>query len=382
MNLLKYKLKISAFITFIIFLLFFITGVGFIKYNEYLNFSNKISILNKSSEKIKDLNKHKLKKLVENINNISVINFISSALSEKNQTTEEIKKLIWVPFLYLSENNVAEFQNFDVEDCNIKFLCKTLNIKDYKFIFAIPKPNQNNQLSIIIFWLFAFLVSLLFFPIIFWIVWKLTKPLEENFEFMKNFINNAWHELKTPLANINLWAQILLQKQTFEPEIIKDIEKESKNLWFIIDSLLELSNINKFQDKQNINLKENIEEILQNYKKDLQSFNLDINLDNIKIYTNPYQTKILIKNLIKNAIKYNNDKKLIKITLKKDFFEIQNSTDQLPNFKKIFDLFYKENNHSEWYWLWLAIVKKITQVNKWKIKNTSEKWLFWIRIYF
>ena len=380
MNLTRYKLKISAFITFIILLLFFTSGSLFFLYTEKLELSEKNKILQTSKENIISLNKKKLKKLIENINNVSLLNIVSSALSEKNQTSNEIKKLIWVPFLYLEENKVTIFQNFDIQECNKKYICKAFTVNKYKFILAIPKSNQNIRVNILIFGIFAFFVSLLFFPVIFWIVWKLTKPVEENFEFMKNFINNAWHELKTPLANINLGAQILLQQNKFNKEIIQNIEKESKKLGFIIDTLLELSHINKFQQKQEINLKQLIEEIIWKYNLDLKNFNLDTKLDIVYLPVNKYQFQIMFENLLKNAIRHNNNKKQISITLTKDFLEIRNSTDKLPDFSKIFDLFYKEK--SSWYWLGLTIVKKIVNTNKWKIKNISKEGSFGIKIEF
>jgi signal transduction histidine kinase len=52
----------------------------------------------------------------------------------------------------------------------------------------------------------------------------------------------------------------------------------------------------------------------------------------------------MFENLLKNAIRHNNNKKQISITLTKDFLKIRNSTDKLPDFSKIFDLFYKEKS--------------------------------------
>ena len=382
MKLTKYKFKISVFITILIFLLFFLLGLSFFFYTEKLETSIKSRILQTSQRKILHLKNYKFKKLIKDINDVALLNVVSSVFSEKNKTSKEIKKLIWVPFLSLEENKIPIFQNFDIKDCNTKYICKTFSKNNYDFTLAIQKINQNTKLNTFIFLIFAFFISLLFFPIVFWIIWKLTKPVEENFEFMKNFINNAWHELKTPLANINLWAQILLQQNKFNKEIIQDIERESKKLWFIIDSLLELSNINKFQKKQEINIKLLIEEILKKYSNKLKRFNLNINLNNVKILINKYHFEIMFENLLKNAIKYNNKKKKINITLTNNYLKICNSTDKLPEFKKIFELFYKENTSSDWYWLWLALVKKIVNINKWRIKNVSKEGFFGIKIEF
>ncbi len=383
MNLKNYKIKITLFISFVIFILFFLSWIAFFVYTNYSNLSRKKHILNKAYYKIIHSSNTKIEDLIKNINLLSLMRVVSSMLSDKNQTNIKIKRLIWVPYVYISESDSIIFKNFDPQDCKKDFICKSLKKWKYYFVVAIQNNNENLVTNIFLFWIFSFVVTILFFPIVRYIVWKLTKPLEENLEFMKNFVNNTWHELKTPLANINLWSQILLNKKSYNEEIIQNIENESKKLWLIIDTLLELSSISKFQKKEYVSLKQIIDEVIWKYNDILKEFDIDLKIENTNIKTNKYHFFILFENILKNAIKYNNYKKRIKIVLTKNYLIMYNTTDNIPNnFKKIFNLFYKENFSSDWYWLWLAIVRRIAQVNNWKIKSASTKNCFGIKIEF
>jgi signal transduction histidine kinase len=44
--------------------------------------------------------------------------------------------------------------------------------------------------------------------------------------------------------------------------------------------------------------------------------------------------------------------------------------------EKIFDRFYKSDvsRNSQWFWIWLSLVKKIANIYKWKIDVESKEW--------
>jgi signal transduction histidine kinase len=111
-----------------------------------------------------------------------------------------------------------------------------------------------------------------------------------------------------------------------------------------VDTLLELSSINKFQNKEEVNIKDIVGSVLEKYHDKIKDFNINIKLDDVKLWVNKYQFEMLFENLLKNAINYNNEKKRIEIVLNKNYLDIKNTTNKLPNFSKIFDLFYKERS--------------------------------------
>jgi signal transduction histidine kinase len=78
-----------------------------------------------------------------------------------------------------------------------------------------------------------------------------------------------------------------------------------------------------------------------------------------------------------NAIKYNKPKGTVNIVLDKNTLTVTDTWIGIEKSKqaKVFDRFYKTNTvrNSEGYGIWLSLVKKITDMYKWKTElNSSE----------
>ena len=67
-----------------------------------------------------------------------------------------------------------------------------------------------------------FLFSVLFYYIGFQFVSQNLKPVEDTLEDMHDFIQNAGHELKTPIAVIDSNLQIMRQTKQFEAGMIQE----------------------------------------------------------------------------------------------------------------------------------------------------------------
>ena len=78
--------------------------------------------------------------------------------------------------------------------------------------------------------------------------WIIT-PVEESFIKQKQFIQDASHELKTPLAVIMASSEAL-EKENKE-KWIKSIQHESERMSKLIKSLLDLAKVENFNNKQN-----------------------------------------------------------------------------------------------------------------------------------
>jgi len=380
MNFKKYKIKMTIFVLTVIFSMIFSSWILFFLYKWFSQNRYIKNRLENSSKIIKKMNKNQIDNFLQKIDELYVKIVISETMADnKIDITKEINKNIWVKYIYIKLPEWVFFQNFNINKCNKNLVCKTIKKWKYTIIIAEKYDNIQIRYNLIIFAIFSFFVSVLFFPLIFWIVSKLTKPIEQNYEFMKNFVNNAWHELKTPIANINLSTQILNQKKEYNQEIINDILGESTKISQLIDTLLQMSTLSKFEKKDNMILKEIIENIINEFKTEIEAKNIGINLElkNIHKNINKNQIEILLRNLIKNAIKYNFKNWTINIVLDENKLVIENTGNEIKNWnkKRIFDLFYRIDKNQEWYGLWLAIVKKIIDINKWKIKVKSENWV-------
>ena len=191
---------------------------------------------------------------------------------------------------------------------------------------------------------------------------------DEVFNSQKLFIENASHELQTPLTIALNKLDLLIENSDLKEKEVMSLVETKQTLWRMVNlnkSLLMLSRIENNQYKNNVevnftaltkDLIEDYEEILEaeeikletNFKAD---FILDFNID---------LARILISNLIRNAIKDNNDSKIIKIESDSNQFIISNTGKNATlDSNLIFNRFYKQGTSDGNNGLGLSIVDTI-----------------------
>jgi len=128
---------------------------------------------------------------------------------------------------------------------------------------------------------------------------------------MKHFIHNAEHELKTPIAVIDSDLQLMEEMKNYDALMITEMRKEVKKLNSLIETLIQLSDIDALKQKEKINLKEIIEEIINEKKKIIKDKKLNTEIKvkkDIFIEAKRDYLFILLSNIIGNAIKYSKEK--------------------------------------------------------------------------
>ena len=232
---------------------------------------------------------------------------------------------------------------------------------------------------------FIFLFWLLLFFLTFKLVSVNLKKIEENYEEMENFIHNAWHELKTPLAVISSNLQLDLKmlekwKKLNLKESLEENLLEINNANNLINWLFSLAQISKEKNLEEKNLKNLIEKIISENEKKISEKNifLEKNLENFNFKISENHFYILFSNIFFNAIRYSEKNWNIKIFLKKWILEISDNWIWISkeNLDKIFDRFYQEwasRESEKWFWIWLSLVKKISEVYGLKIFVESVK---------
>ena len=191
---------------------------------------------------------------------------------------------------------------------------------------------------------------------------------DEVFNSQKLFIENASHELQTPLTIALNKLDLLIENSDLKEKEVMSLVETKQTLWRMVNlnkSLLMLSRIENNQYKNNVevnftaltkDLIEDYEEIFEaeeikletNFKAD---FILDFNID---------LARILISNLIRNAIKHNNEEKIIKIESDSNQFIISNTGKNATlDSNLIFNRFYKQGTSDGNNGLGLSIVDTI-----------------------
>lgn len=198
------------------------------------------------------------------------------------------------------------------------------------------------------------------------------RPVKQAYESQKNFIANASHEIKTPLAAIqaNLEAADI-----HDNKFIDNVEHEVRSLANLNQELLNLvrTDIVSTGEKQEVEMGPLIEDVLQNFSPRTSKINLGTKLTTEKVELVPEDFERLITILIDNALKYCD--KTVEIVYKNRTFTITNDGATIPADKLpyIFDRFYQTDKSAEGVGLGLSIAALLAEHNDWKIQVESSK---------
>ena len=202
---------------------------------------------------------------------------------------------------------------------------------------------------------------------------RIIKPLEENDRKQKQFISDASHELKTPVAIIATNAE-LLSREIGSNEWLENIKYENERMGILIKQLLDLSHAEDvIVSMENINFSRIIlGEILAfesfAFEKE-KEFIIDIDKD-VYLIGNQIQLKQLVSIILDNAIRHSSGKNInINLKSKNNTIELNfiNDSYEIPQEKlnHIFDRFYRvdevRNSEDLHYGIGLSIAKAIVE---------------------
>jgi len=204
----------------------------------------------------------------------------------------------------------------------------------------------------------------------------IVKPVEETFEKQKQFISDASHELKTPLAVIEANADVL-ENEIGNNKWLTYIQNETESMDKLINELLLLAkfeNIHDIKNYERFNLSTQIETSTSIFESIAyeKKVNIVTKIQNdIYIYGNKQDIEHIVSTLVDNAIKHSNIDTNVSVELSKDkniiILQVKNYGEPIPEDQKdkIFERFYrvdKSRNRSEKrYGLGLAIAKSIVE---------------------
>jgi signal transduction histidine kinase len=212
---------------------------------------------------------------------------------------------------------------------------------------------------------------------------SLQKLIDKNisvYSQQKTFIENASHELQTPLAVLKSKLNLLLQNKNItseQAELLTAIDLPLSRMTRINKNLLLLAKIenNQFAEIETIELTEIINETLElliDYTTTKQ-ITIDKNLsEKLTLTCNKTLLEILVNNLLINAIIHNTEQGKIQISFSDKTLTVSNTGKTPLNNEKLFERFAVSSSQTTNSGLGLAIVKEICNRYQWKINYAFE----------
>lgn len=262
------------------------------------------------------------------------------------------KKLLWISFILYG------FQN-------LKYFTDGLNIfRDRSYIIEL-----DYSLGVIDFLLLSFIGI----GMVIWLLEEERLALEKTNRELDSFLYSTSHDLRAPVAS--LLGLINIAKHDIKDEsgltYVKMMEDRVKKLDNIFSDILNYSRNIKTEIKPKIfRLGEIVEDVISDVKfnqgADRIRLDYDEQIHHI-LKTDYYQLKVVLANLISNAVKYHDSKKphqFIAIRYEKSDKDIQIAVEDngigiaQESQQKVFDMFYRATSEAEGSGLGLFIVKQ------------------------
>lgn len=197
------------------------------------------------------------------------------------------------------------------------------------------------------------------------------------YKYQKRFIENASHELQTPLAIFLSQLDILLQSPDLTEIHIKTIQSlysAAARMTRLNKNLLLLAKIDnlQFQETEEINFIKLLYDRLSFLRNMAEETGLTVTVEiknELKIKANKNLTESLVNNLIVNAIHHNKKDGKIQIQVSGSCFEIKNNGDNISlNTTKIFQRFSSSPEEKKGNGLGLSIVLQIVKRYNWGLE--------------
>lgn len=210
---------------------------------------------------------------------------------------------------------------------------------------------------------------------------KMIERIESDYLRMKEFSENAAHELQTPLSIIRSKLESLLQSENLnnrDAQLINQALESTVRLSRLNQSLLLLTKIEnrQYDQKQEVSFSNVLDKYIELYNEPILENGIQIRINKHEefIYNiNPTLADLLISNLLSNAINHNIQNGEVVINIEKDRLEIINTGEKpICSTELLFNRFKKGNNSPEHLGLGLALVKEIVETSGLQIEYTFE----------
>ncbi|MBQ3705803.1 MAG: HAMP domain-containing histidine kinase [Clostridia bacterium] len=215
---------------------------------------------------------------------------------------------------------------------------------------------------------------------------RMVRPVEEAFLKQQQFVWDASHELKTPLAVISANADVL-EEEIGDNEVLGYIRSEVKRTDSLVRNLLTLARMDRGtaeQERVDMDLSEAVLGVLLPFESTVYEAGKTLESDireKVRCTGNEAMLQQLTVILLSNALKYSDEHGTIRVSLEKKGriaeLRVENTGEGIASgdLERIFDRFYRtdksRNSETGGEGLGLAIAKSIVEIHRGKIRAES-----------
>jgi len=217
-------------------------------------------------------------------------------------------------------------------------------------------------------------IEILVFIASYMIAERSIQPVKEAYLKQREFIANASHELKTPIAAVQANFEAL---GATEQPWVDNIDKELNRASNLVNDLLTLARTDgrvAEASKKDTNIAKIVHERTQLIQARLGEKKLKVEAPEKQVvHLNEADFTQVLDILLDNAVKYS--AKYVAVKLENNRLTVENDGKTIAPEKlnKIFDRFYQTDKTAEGSGLGLAIAKAVAEQNKWDIRAESDK---------
>lgn len=288
------------------------------------------------------------------------------------------------------ENNVKTGKIFG-QRCYLQCLNGLLQKDGIKILLEFPGRNQFLLSQLRGAFLLAFF-SIIFVMISYLITARMFRNERLMMEQTSEFINNMVHEFQTPLSNIRFAASLIKKREEKIndqkiSEYLSVIINENRKMENNVVDILKISGNENGQHRETFDINKITEQICTDFKPRTESLNGKINFTSkqpeILFYGIENHFRLIISNLIDNALKYSNQAPTIIINTEKTntnialkIYDNGIGIDK-KHINKIFEKYYRvptgDLHNVKGFGLGLTYVRKIIDQYNGKIEVNSTK---------
>lgn len=252
---------------------------------------------------------------------------------------------------------------------------------DYMAVVLDRSANLNTLHALrLVMLLTALAVLVLVFLLLLWLSRYAVRPFEKNQQRQRQFITDAGHELKTPLAVISSNAEVL-EMTAGENKWLTNIKTQTARISQMVAGLIELSRMEEEKEaeepKQEVDLSEVVAQTVESFSAAAQQrgFLIETAIDpDVRVTAYLEDMTRLAGILLDNAVKYTDERGLLRVSLSKKgrraMLCVENSCAPLSEeqLAHLFDRFYRadcsRSRETGGYGIGLSLAQMLVQRQK------------------